>query len=512
MKVFTSKMIAVAIACTTFSAFARSPFMEKLDEMKSAGVPVDISAYEREEIYEKQNLSFDQRASLESQKLVEEISLTVIEAYEAALKHHQNEQAAKEEIVMAISKDTGLADAQLQAELRRISLTILESHMRGEAISENLLEGSRLYSYFKDQSIQRANILKDSTLFAQELGNKDDDKGLQREFKNNAELVSSLTSTKSNAPFPSSSTVTIKSGRQYTTATSISAQVSLEFLGSRISAGPTISFKRTYSSEVVVMALGLNPVLLSDGNFDLYKRDSNGKILKSRGNPIRRDVSFNCAAQVNFSSDYKGEGGFKIMGMGADVSVTQNYSNSVGLDSRRITIPDYVGGKSVTMSYLSKLCHNDFLNARIAGGTVKKQLDVMMKNVIGSLVFSHPKTKCATDNDCVDWYNNEVISWHKSRTFPRCAPEASGREKFNACTLRGLSGSNCSIYKDGKRTSTGSFEYTCDKGLKCVQTQEGGWFSHGQIKSYDEGKCKPINSKTYVSPLESDYIQIRFAK
>src|SRR5690606_27252878 len=98
-------------------------------------------------------------------------------------------------------------------------------------------------------------------------------------------------------PYPSSSTVTIKSGRQYTTASSISAQVSMEFLGAKISAGPTISFRKTYSSEVVVMALGLNPALMSDGNFDLYKRDSKGNVIKSNGKNVRREVSFNCAAQ-----------------------------------------------------------------------------------------------------------------------------------------------------------------------------------------------------------------------
>lgn len=163
------------------------------------------------------------------------------------------------------------------------------------------------------------------------------------------------------------------------------------------------------------------------------------------------------------------------------------------------------------MSYLSQICHNDFLNAPVAGGTIKKNLDGMMKNVVASLVFSHPKTKCATDNDCIDWYNNEVISWHKSRTYPRCAPEATGREKFNACTLRGLENAHCSVYKDGKRTSDGAFEYVCDKGLKCVQTKTGGWFTNGQLKAYDEAKCTPINKRTYVSPLESDYIEIHFA-
>jgi hypothetical protein len=127
---------------------------------------------------------------------------------------------------------------------------------------------------------------------------------------------------------------------------------------------------------------------------------------------------------------------------------------------------------------------------------VKKTLDGMMRNVISSLTFSHPQTKCATDNDCIDWYNNEVISWHKSRTSPRCAPEASGREKFYACTLRGLQDANCSVYKNGERTTSGSFEYSCDKGLKCQITKEGGWFTSGKIKAYDEAKCKPMNART----------------
>lgn len=510
MKVLTIKLIAAALACSTMSSvFARSPIMDRLEEMKSSGIPVDIQAYEREEMYEKENLGVDERARLESQKLIEDISLQIITTYDSALKHYNNSELAREEIVMAISKDTKLADSKLQNELREISISILDSYIRGELSNDSLPSSTHIKAFLKDQSLMRSSLLRVEANAS--MLNKDDDKGMQREYKNKAELVASLTANKGNAPYPSSTTVTIKSGRQYTTASSISAQVSMEFLGSKISAGPTISFKKTYSTEVVVMALGLTPALLSDGNFDLYKRDNRGNIVKSKGKAVRREISFSCAAQVNFTSDYKGEGGFKIMGMGADVSVSQTYSNSVGLDSRRITIPDYVAGKSVTMSYLSQVCHNDFLNAPVAGGTIKKNLDGMMKNVVASLVFSHPKTKCATDNDCVDWYNNEVISWHKSRTYPRCAPEATGREKFNACTLRGLEKASCPIVKNGKRTSEGSFEYACDKGLKCVQTQVGGWFTNGEIKSYDEGKCQVINKRTYVSPLKNGYIEIHFA-
>lgn len=511
MKILTSKFIAVALTCSAMSAaFARSPMLDRLEEMKSMGIPVDIKAYERAELYEKSNLEMSVRAQMESQKLLEDISVRIIDAYESALKYHNNSESARREIVNAISKDLELADDSLKNELKRLAIAALDAHIRGEASSIDSSQTKQIHSFFEHQSLMKAQQLRKEEAYA--LINKDDDNGLKKEFKSKAELVASLASEKGNAPYPSSSTTTVKSGQQFSSAQSISAQVSMEFLGTSISAGPSIEFKRTYATDVVVMGLGLAPVLLPNGNFDLFKRDSKNNIIKKNGKEVRREISFNCSAEVNFSSDYKGAGGFKVMGIGAGASVTKTYSNKVGLDSRRIAIPDYVAGKSVTMSYLSQLCHNDFLNARIAGGTtVKKALDGMMRNVISSLTFSHPQTKCATDNDCVDWYNNEVISWHKSKTFPRCAPEASGREKFYACTLRGLQDANCSVYKDGERTTSGSFEYSCDKGLKCQKTKEGGWFTRGQLKAYDEAKCKPINARTYVSPLDNGYIEINLA-
>ncbi len=514
MKMMKSKLIGIALACSALSsvAMARSPMLNQLDEMKSAGLPVDIAAYEREASYERAKLNFDERANLESQKLVETIRLRVIEAYESGLKFHNDSQAARDEVVMAISKDTELAASGLKSELRRLSIEILDAHIRGDAGYEVTANQSGLKAYFKDQSLLRASMLQHQEEVSMAANGDGDDNGKQREFDSKAALIKSLTSTKANSPYPSSSIVSINSAKQYSSAQSISAQVSMEFLGVSVSAGPTISFKRTYSSDVVIMAIGLYPVLLQDGNFDLYQRDSKNKIVKKKGVDQRREISFRCQAQVNFSSDYKGAGGFKVMGMGADVSVTQSYSNSVSIDSRRISLPDYVGGKSVTMAFLSNLCQNDFLNANITNGrTVKSNLDGMMRTVISSLTFSHPKTKCATDNDCIDWYNNEVISWHKTRTYPRCLQEASGREKFFSCGLRGLTNANCTLYKDGKRTTDGSFEYVCDKGLKCQKTKEGGWFTRGEIKAYDEAKCTPVNNKTYVSPLESDYIEIHFA-
>ena len=512
MKVLKTKLVILALACSAFSSFsyAANPVIDQLEEMKAAGLPVDTGAYEREAIYEKQKLSFDMRAEMESQRMIEAVKLQVVEAYDAALGNHKSEQVAREEVINAIMKDLSLADEDLKEELKRISMETLESHMRGEVITTQAMKSAGLKTALKAQSLGRAELMQE-TVEADRFEITEFNP-LQREFESRAELIKSITSGGGNAPYPSSSTSNIKSARQYTTAQSISAQVSMDFLGVKISAGPSISFKKSYSSEATVLAVGMDQILLSNGNFDLHKRDSKNKIIIKNGKEQRREVSFSCSAQVNFSSDYKGEGGFKVMGVGGDASVTQSYSNSVGLDSRRVAIPDYVAGKSVTLSFLAELCHNDFLNAKLKNGSsVKKNLDGIMKNVVASLTFSHPQTKCASDNDCTDWFNNEVISWHKTNTFPRCVPEASGREKFFACALRGLEKSNCGVFEKGKRTSDGSFEYTCDKGLTCKKTKDGGWFTNGELYAYAEGKCVPLNKKTYRAPI-LDYIEIQFSR
>lgn len=517
MSLCKTKFIAIIFACTTFSPFAMAnSFMDRLQEMQSAGVPVDISVYQREAFYDKENLSFDLRAELESQKMIEQVKLRVVEAYDAAFKFHKSETAARSEVQKAISKDIALADKTVQADLKRISIDTLDSHVRGEVSPLNI-DSATIKNYLKSNSVKRSAMLKHEHL-AYSIDDREVPKlnreGTANEYKSKKHLVAALIDNTMNAPYPSSSTVVIKSSRATTSLQSFSAQVSMEFLGASISAGPTLNFKKSYETQATVMALGMSPnpvVLDAQGNFDFSKRDSKLRQIKVNGKTLKREISFSCTAEAKFTSEYEGLGGFKAMGVGALSSVARSYSNTVSLDSRRISVPEYVNNQSVTLNFLAEVCHNDYLNAKLANGqTTKQNLDALVKNVLASVVFSHSKTKCATDDDCIDWFNNKVISWHKVNTFPRCIQEGGAREGNFACTIQGLEKAKCAIVKEGKRTSEGAFEYPCDKGLKCVQTKKGGWFKDGELYTYDEGRCVPKDKRTYISPL-TQYIEIEFA-
>lgn len=509
---FKSRWILMS-ALVSFSAFGGVSFEEKknrveyLEELSSKAVSMNIEAYRRELNYEKEGLSLDKRAENEANLLAEKLKIQIQKAYEAALENKSSGEAV-EEIRAAIEKDLELVAPELRGELKEFSLSTLENVQRGEMSSSTNLENIEkvLLKGVKDRSdflneeaeeLPMVAMMQDPGLVANK--NKDAER---KEYGSKAEILESLVSERDNIRWVSTSSVTLKSAQLTKVESKISMQVKVEFLGVGIEAGPSISFKREYNTNVNVMAEGLNPALLSDGNFDFYKRNRAGQIVMKAGKPEKRFVNFSCDTELEFATDYTGSGGFSVAGVGASTSVTRTYKNVVSLSSRRIMVPEYVQGKSVTYKYLTQLCHMDFLKARITNNmNVADSLNMMMKNVVSSLRFSHPKTKCVLDTHCYNWYNKEVIALVKIGNFPRCVEER--REKFRACELRGLKGQNCAIYDaKGKRVSDGMFEFTCDKGLKCVKTQTEGWFQGFDLYRYAKGKCMPTNPKTYKNPFD----------
>jgi hypothetical protein len=321
------------------------------------------------------------------------------------------------------------------------------------------------------------------------------------EYGSKAELIESLVSDLESSRWVSTSNLTIKTDEITKVDSRVSLQLKVEFLGVAVEAGPTIAFSRVYKTNATIMAEGLSPALLSDGNFDFVKRDKLGRAIKENGKFKKRFFSFACDASLDFNSDYAGSGGFSVAGMGGGASVTKTISQTVNLSSRRVEVPEYIDGKSATIKFLSQICHNDFLKAKATSAlTIADSLNVMMKNVVSGLRFSHPKTKCAVDTHCYNWFNNEVISLARIKNFPRCVEER--REKYRSCTLRGLQGQNCAVFDSkGKQVSDGFFEFTCDAGLKCVKVQQEGWFRNWELYQYAKGRCMPINPKTYKSPI-----------
>lgn len=201
-------------------------------------------------------------------------------------------------------------------------------------------------------------------------------------------------------------------------------------------------------------------------------------------------ISFYCELALNFNTEYSGSGSFSIAGIGGGASYGHRYSNEVTMTSRRILVPEYLGNQTVTMPFLQRLCHNDFLTAKVNNFmTVKQSLNIQMRNVIASLRFSHPNTKCIKDSQCVGWFNSGMRGVVGNAAVPRCVEES--REKYFACAVRSVVNQKCPVFKNGKHTSDGMFEYACDRGLYCKTVKEGGWFQSLSIFEYAEGRCAP---------------------
>jgi hypothetical protein len=457
---------------------------------------VSIEAYRRELEYERQGLSLEERAKNEANLLAEKIKSQISQAFDAAVEKHGDPSAAAQEIRKAIEKDLELADPELKEELKSLSFNVLRELEQGgmtsydagldsmvKVLIENVEERSQYLNQPDATGVHNGSAFNMNPFMG--------DSAIQLEYNSKQALVEALVSNGQSSQWVSTANMSMKTAEIKEDASKVSLQVKIEFLGVTLEAGPKIIFKRKYSTHATIMAEGLNPILLSNGNFDFYK-DNNQK----------RFLVFYCDASLSYETEYQGAGGFKVAGVGAEGSISKQYQNSVTLTSRRLYVPMSVANKTVDLNLLSEICHRNFLGARISGNiTVEDSLNVMMKNSLVSLRYTHPKTKCAIDRHCYSWYNNEVLALVKLNTFPRCVEQ--GSERYNACTLRGLKGQNCAVFKNGKRVSDGMFEYTCDKGLKCVQVKQEGWFKDWELYQFAKGKCMPINSRTYRSPFEN---------
>jgi hypothetical protein len=488
---FNSRWLVIA-AFYSASSLAGVSFFEKEARVKAlmklgAKLPaVTFEGYERELQYEKQGLSLEKRAKAETNLLADQVRRQVVLAYEAALKEHNDPVLAREEVRDSIERDLELAAPKLREEILRLSLATLEAIENGSLVSEPVeLEETEVVMLKKVSA--RSEFLNQDSDPVLPVANKNRDSE-KREYKNKAELIESLISNRDSSRFVSNASQTFKTAEIVTAQANISVQVKMEFLGAELEAGPSITFRRSLATDAIIMAEGLNPVILSDGNFDFLQRDSQNKVIKQNGKNLRRYISFTCDVDLHFETDYEGGGGFKYMGIGADASVGAKFANTVTMASRRIALPEYVGGKSVTVKFISELCQRDFTRAKITNNmTVLQVLDVMMKNVISGLRFSHARTKCVSDSDCKNWYNREKSSLERQNNVARCVEHKT--EKYRFCQLRGKSGQNCPVYKNGKKVSSGDNEYSCDWGLRCVEIDDDDYIIGIKIESA-RGQCR----------------------
>ncbi|MFA5583371.1 MAG: hypothetical protein WDA09_04075 [Bacteriovoracaceae bacterium] len=488
-----SLLIATAMFMSTSvlasSAIRLLPQANKLHFIQSIGdvaPAMNIEAYERELDYIHSGLTLEEKVQNEAVRLVEVIRLQVIKAYEAELENTGNSLEAYEIVKNKIYKDLELADSGMKDDLLSIAehaLQNLTEAPRSEEIDLTNLRNILREDIKKREAYFLAlDFNPNLTSFDAKISKSTAPKF--QNFASRAEVVKSLVSENDNARWFRTSNAVLKSAVATSKAASVSLQVKIEFLGVGVEAGPRISFSRDYSTSVTILADGLAPALDHEGNFDHYEKDRRG-----RSTNKRRFIGFFCDATLSFRSNYEGKGAFRVAGIGADSSVSKEFSNHVALNSRRIFVPEMIGNKKVNLRMLSEICHNDFLNGKInAKVSVKDSLDLMMKNVISGIRFSHPETQCVLDSHCAKWFNTEVLSILRNKATARCLGNAA-EGKFS-CVLRGTRGQNCAVIENGKRTSSGLGEYICDKGLRCVKTRNAGWLQGGRLYQPSAGQCR----------------------
>lgn len=479
---FNYRWLLISSLCS-FSVFANVDFEEKknrveyLENLSKTATSMNIEAFRRELKYEESGLSLEQRAENETRLLAEKIKLQVIKAFEEAVQEHGNAQQAADEVREAIERDLALMAGDLQEELRALAFSALDNAQKGEIlVSEDLPQVQQ--SMLKGVQ-ERAEYLNKEEEFVPEplmITNVTNGSKGAKYHKDKEKLLASLVSEEENDRRIFKASSNIKSTNLTRFDRKISLQVKVNFLGIAVEAGPTINFTRQYITNFDVTAEGMQPPLNSQGQFDFNKRDSLGRIVVKKGKSEKRKMSFVCEGTLKFATEYSGAGSFSAMGIGGSAVLAKDYSNTAEIVSRRVNVPETIGDKMITHKMLAELCHNDFLKAKVTNTmTVANSLNIMMKNIIAGLSFSHPKTKCATDSQCQNWYKNEIITLFKRNNVARCVENS--KEKYFSCELRGREGQSCTVYNNkGRRVSGTGLEFTCDEGLYCKTVRPAGFF------------------------------------
>ncbi|HXH32526.1 MAG TPA: hypothetical protein VNJ01_17130 [Bacteriovoracaceae bacterium] len=478
-------------ALAVVSLEEKSQKLKHLELLSSKAENMNIEAYRREFNYEQQGLSLAAKAHNEALLMVEQVRTQLVEAYSKSIREHGSHEAAVKEVTSAVENDLAMADPVIREELQVITQQTLAGLETG-ALSTDL-QLTNLEQVLLPRVNERASYFNSESQDDEE--DAKNQKAHKQDYESKKELLDVLTSEGANSPYVSGTTMSLNSSAISTSDSTIKLHVKLEFKGVYIDAGPSVTFTREWSSHVSILAEGLDPILDEKGYFNFTAR-KNGK-------KVRRHMLFSCQTGLFFQTKTAisvgvGAGGstsfLAPVSLSGSVSAEQansnKYKNSVNLTSKRVLLPGHIGSTPVTLEILNKICHHDFLNARINDQmTVKGSLDIMMKNVVASLRFRNPKTKCVIDNQCFDWYNK--LGLVRVNNYPRCILDEKNGE-YAYCALKGLKGQACTVYENGKRVSTDMFEYPCDSGLTCFKVREAGWLLEGltgRLWSAPKGQC-----------------------
>jgi hypothetical protein len=496
-------------------------------ESLSANARTDsvANAFNRELKYAKSNFSQNQKVKAEANLYASNLQKIIIAAYEAELKETKGDALmAKARIIEFAEKDLAHAQAGIASDVKTLTMQTIEDYEQGGVSSEES-EFSNVEEFVKKEIESREKILNDdgccNDIQPKVNNSKDSDKKV---FASKAELMESLLSERESARWVSQSNQTVRTARATKRDSKIGVSVQIPFLGTT-GLSSSVTFKRETTTGATIISEGLHPVLQNDGTFDYWKRDRDGNVVVKNGVKVKRYISFTCDAERSFSNETAAGGSLSIGVPGFSASGektwTKVYTNSVNMASRRIALPEYVGGETVNVKSLTEICHSLFLSSKFSNKlTVDASLDIMMRNIIAGLEFSNTKTKCSVEEHCYDWFNNKIIGLAKIKNWPRCEQESEG---FLNCKLKGLVGQNCPVIEKNTRISDGQWEFACDKGLKCVKYENIVYssgrletFLYDKVKKFAKGKCMPINAKTYKDPMtlqnerDGRYIEINF--
>jgi hypothetical protein len=310
-------------------------------------------------------------------------------------------------------------------------------------------------------------------------------------YQNKRQLLESLISRGDNVEWYNRAHIEYKTINSTTNLGSLGLKIPL---GDFVDVGVEMQFARELSIDLELAAEGLHPAMRRvNGSrnleFDFIERDRNGNPIMQNGKAKRRHIYFECRMNLQWKSQYQGSGEVRFFGLGGGFSRLKDEGHVLTYYSRKLIVPEVIGEYYTTPQMLAEICEKDFPQMKISNKTILNNLNDEMKDIFQNARFHHPTSVCTKDTDCYGWFNQRV-SLNKIGTTPRCV-EVNKVEKFFGCQLRGKQNANCTVRDaSGKRISSGSFEYICDKGLSCVQTQKAEWFPNIlTLYQHAVGKC-----------------------
>ncbi|HXH32527.1 MAG TPA: hypothetical protein VNJ01_17135 [Bacteriovoracaceae bacterium] len=475
----------------SMSSYGAVSFEEKMDRVEyleklSTKAPaIYVDAYKRELQYQKQGLSLQTKAAHEANLLAENIKLQIADQYTKTLDLLGSKEAAADEIKATIDKDLALLAPELQSSVKHFSLEALADIQSGEISNSTSIQGieTSLLSGIKSRALylNQESMLEPGNL------NANPSMGAAPQAKlayaSKAQLAQELANDNENGAYITTASSTYESEENSKSAHALSLQLKGQYLGVDIELGPKVIFSREYNTRVSIQADGMEQIFRSTGDFEFYKMRN--------GRKTKRLITFSCKTSLRFAAEYEGAGALKMMGTGYEYNRSRKFIDTVEKNSRQIHMPETIAGKYTTLAVLRDTCLNEFLATHLSNGwRIRDVLQIDMQGVISGLRLVHPRSRCAQDNHCFNWYNG-LGTIYKANTYPRCIADTNG-QGFASCELRALKGHACTVYANGKRVSTDQFERPCDGGLTCYKVREAGWFLEGvtgRLWSAPKGQC-----------------------